>query len=112
MLDDVYNFITLFKNTQNILKNNLVVKQEKIDYSDDEQNIEMENIKVESSDDEPLIDLKEIVKQEPKTENNTKCRTPTLNKVKRHLKRKGTNTNNIASSILEGEFLWIGDTWW
>ncbi|CAF4830934.1 unnamed protein product [Pieris macdunnoughi] len=112
----VYKFITKFKETHIILRNKLLVKQEEFNYSLDscigqiEVEIKRENFKNESSDEEPLCGFSEI-KKESETENKSKHRIR-LNKVsKQSFKKNLTRTNNIASSILEGEFVWNGDTW-
>ncbi|CAH3979091.1 zinc finger protein 28-like isoform X1 [Pieris brassicae] len=114
-LFEVYNFITKFKETHNILRNKLLVKQEEFNYSLDscigqiEVKIKQENFKNECSDDEPLCGFSQI-KKESETENKSKERIR-LNKLRQSFKKNLTRTNTIASSILEGEFVWIGDTW-
>ncbi|CAK1543205.1 unnamed protein product [Leptosia nina] len=112
VLHDLYKFIKKFQESCVVLQNNSIVKLERLDFSDDdysgkiEVEIKQENRLEQSSDDELLSAFKNVVEKKTKVENKT-----TVAKTKRQKKSPLISTNNIASSILEGEYMWIGETW-
>ncbi|XP_038212896.1 zinc finger protein 665-like isoform X2 [Zerene cesonia] len=116
-VDQVCDFIKKYKESCHIVQNNLMVKIEQVDSSDvscNENGFDIEiktALKKESSDDEFLSNLKElnIIRHESNSKNNENI--PMKNeKPKRKSFKNVKCTNKIASSILEGDFLWIGDT--
>ncbi|XP_075976964.1 uncharacterized protein LOC142977123 isoform X2 [Anticarsia gemmatalis] len=117
-LETLCNFINTYKQSCKILENgHKIVKKENV-YNDEsdtnivsEVEIEIKGVKVESDDhyddgfddidDEKPLKLLKEVKLEPVVKKEPKCRKTS---------RKNTSrTNKIASSILEGNFLWNGD---
>ncbi|CAH0686302.1 unnamed protein product [Spodoptera exigua] len=119
-LDTLCDFINKFKESCKILENGLliVMKEDLICPKHDhltEVEIDVKNIKAESEDHyddgfddyEDLLPLKlpSTVKKEPIKKKLIK-KEPKSRKVKTEI-----GTNKIASSILEGNFLWNGEKW-
>ncbi|XP_045452094.1 zinc finger protein 431-like isoform X2 [Melitaea cinxia] len=121
ILDATCNFINKYKDTCKILENGLDnLKHDSEDFDSfncneqSEEEIELDNIKYEYiHDDDPPSDENEDLKPiklkfKMKKENASK-----IPKRTRHHALKVNRkqfTNKIASSILEGEFLWNGDS--
>ncbi|XP_045499579.1 zinc finger protein 836-like isoform X1 [Colias croceus] len=117
-VDQTCDFIKKYKESCRILQDNLQVKIEQIDLSDDScyDNgfaIEIDtNLKKESSDDEFLSNIKDFNRIKLEADTNKKKNVAIKSeKPKRKSLKTAKCTNKIASSILEGDFFWIGDTW-
>ncbi|XP_022826881.1 zinc finger protein 28 homolog isoform X2 [Spodoptera litura] len=124
-LDTLCDFINKFKESCKILENGLltVLKEDLISSNQDrltEVEINIKNIKAESEDHyddgfddyEDLLPLKlpDKIKQEPIKKKSVKKKPiKTEPKPRKVNSQTGTKTNKIASSILEGNFLWNGD---
>ncbi|XP_072930785.1 uncharacterized protein [Epargyreus clarus] len=123
-IDIVCTFINKYKETCTILQNGLLVVKDENYFSDQGQSeveIEIDNIKNEPQSDDnfgnidsdnleeslPLVQLKlkRKIKKEPSKKVRKKCPKELTIKAK----STRNDINKIASSILEGDFAWIGD---
>ncbi|CAH2090505.1 unnamed protein product [Euphydryas editha] len=117
-LDATCNFINKYKDTCKILENGLeILKHEDEDldslcYKDQsEEEIEIDNIKYEYINDDDQHEVLKPLKIKFKLEKEKVSKI--LKRTKRSTGKVNSKqiTNKIASSILEGEFKWNGDTW-
>lgn len=114
----VCDFINKFRESSNILKSELSGIKRELNY---------ECINNDTSTDYPEFNE---FKSEPDDDDDEKTLAELLNPLKRKLKKinvaknnitkaksktkklNENETNNIASSILEGNFSWTGQKWW
>ncbi|XP_059062871.1 zinc finger protein 578-like [Achroia grisella] len=119
-VDTVYHFINKYKESSKILQNGLLfIKNESIDHSNDYitfGNSDTEDFKVKSEvvinyeNDSNIDVIDDLLTKSLKPKIKTKRKKENIKK--RCNKRVPINkTNKIASSILEGEFTWNGESW-
>lgn len=116
-LETICNFINKYRESSKILENGIKIVKKETDYSiiNDINDFELETkgIKIESDDyfedgfddledEKPLKVILEEVKREPAKKESKSCHS----RIK-----AGSRTNKIASSILEGNFMWMGEKW-